>query len=437
MRAVDLIADKRDGGEHTQAEIEFLIAGFVAGEIPPEQMAAWCMAVVLRGLSDAEVFALCAAMVASGDTVDLAPVGRPCVDKHSTGGVGDKVTIALAPLVAACGVPVAKMSGRGLGHTGGTLDKLESIPGYRIGIEVDDFVRLVGDVGCAVIAQSRSLVPADALLYALRDVTATVPAPGLIASSVMSKKIAAGAQAMVLDVKTGDGAFARTLDDARELARLMHRIGEDAGRRVFCEITAMDAPLGRAIGNTLEVAEAFAILSGEGPPDVTEVVCGSAADLLAMAGVGDPDGTVERAIGSGAALAQAERWIAAQGGDPVVVRRPWDVLERAPLRHPVPAPRDGYVHAAHALAIGLAAMRLGAGRARKEDAIDHAVGIMLAARPGDAVVSGQPIAEIHARDAASAERAAEEVIAAYVIGDTVPPPSPLRIETIGSIAGRV
>jgi pyrimidine-nucleoside phosphorylase len=437
MRAVDLIAAKRDGGEHAPGEIEFLVAGFVAGEISPEQMAAWCMAVVLRGLTDAEVFALCAAMVASGDTVDLAPVGRICVDKHSTGGVGDKVTIALAPLVAACGVPVAKMSGRGLGHTGGTLDKLESIPGYRIGVEVEEFVALVADVGCAVIAQSRSLVPADAALYALRDVTATVPAPGLIASSVMSKKLAAGAVAMVLDVKAGDGAFCRTVDGARELARLMHRIGEDAGRRVFCEITAMDAPLGLAIGNALEVAEAFAILAGNGPADATEVVLGSAADLLALAGVGDPEGTVGRAVSTGAAIAQAERWIAAQGGDPAVVSRPWDVLERAPVRQVVTAPRDGYVEAAHALAIGLAAMRLGAGRARKEDAIDHAVGIVLAARPGDAVTAGQPLAEVHARDAASAERTAAEVAAAFVIADSVPPPAPLRIETVGTIAGRV
>ncbi len=431
MRAVDLIAAKRDGAEHTAAEIEFLIAGMLSGEVGREQMAAWCMAVVLRGMSDAEVDALCTAMVASGDTVDLAPIGRMCVDKHSTGGVGDKVTIALAPLVAACGVPVAKMSGRGLGHTGGTLDKLEAIAGFRIDLDIEEFVRQVGDVGCAVVAQSRRLVPADAALYGLRDVTATVPSPGLIASSVMSKKLAAGAHAMVLDVKAGDGAFCRTVEEARELARLMHGIGERAGRRVVCEITAMDSPLGRAVGNALEVAEAFAVLTGDGPDDVAEVVRSSAADLLELAGVADPAGTVGRAISTGAAVAQAERWVAAQGGDPRVVTAPWSLLERAPVVLEVPAPRDGFVVTAHALPIGLVAMRLGAGRSRAGDAIDHAVGVVLRARPGDPVTAGQPLAEVHARDRAAAETAVRELAAVFTIGDAAPPPSPLRIETIG------
>jgi pyrimidine-nucleoside phosphorylase len=427
VRAVDLISKKRDGGRHDEAEIRFLVDGFLDGRVAPEQMSAWCMAVVWRGLDDAEIDALCAAMVESGDVVDLSSLGRTVVDKHSTGGVGDKVTLALAPLVAACGVPVAKMSGRGLGHTGGTLDKLEAIPGYRIAIPIPEFIELVRDVGCAVVAQTKQLVPADSKIYALRDITGTVSAPGLIATSVMSKKLASGAGAMVLDVKVGDGAFCRTVDEARELARLMHGLGVRAGRQVVCEITRMDAPLGRAVGNALEVAEAFDVLRGTAPADVTEVVRTSSLRLLTLAEPGLADDAagarVDEAIASGRALEVARRWVAAQGGDARAVDEPWAVMERAPLEHVVPAPRSGQVAGVGALAVGLAAVRLGAGRSRPGEAVDHAVGIVLDAVPGDAVEAGAPLATIHARDTASAEAAAADVLAAYAIEDgpvTVP-----------------
>jgi pyrimidine-nucleoside phosphorylase len=433
VRAAELIAAKRDGGIHSAAEIRWLVDGFLDGSVAPEQMSAWCMAVVWRGLDDAEIDALCAAMVESGDVVDLSSLGRTVVDKHSTGGVGDKVTLALAPLVAACGVPIAKMSGRGLGHTGGTLDKLESIPGYRIKIAIPEFVRLVGEIGCAVVAQTSELVPADSALYALRDVTGTVPAPGLIATSVMSKKLASGAHAMVLDVKVGDGAFCRTIEEARELARLMYGLGTRAGRRVVCEITRMDAPLGNAVGNALEVAEAFDVLRGTAPPDVTEVVHASAARLLVLAdpALGEEAGErVRRAVSSGAALALARRWIAAQGGDARVVDEPWSVMERAPVTLDVAAPRGGHIAAAGALAIGVAAIRLGAGRSRAGDPVDHAVGIVLRARPGDAVEAGAPLATVHARDEQTAAAAASDVAAAFAIGDVPVTVPDVLLETI-------
>jgi len=434
VRAAELIAAKRDGGVHSAAEIRFLVDGFLDGRVAPEQMSAWCMAVVWRGLDDAEIDALCAAMVESGDVVDLSGLGRTVVDKHSTGGVGDKVTIALAPLVAACGVPVAKMSGRGLGHTGGTLDKLEAIPGYRIRIAIPEFVELVRDVGCAVVAQTSELVPADSAIYALRDVTGTVPAPGLIATSVMSKKLASGADAMVLDVKVGDGAFCRTVEEARELARLMYGLGTRAGRRVVCEITRMDAPLGSAVGNALEVAEAFDVLRDAAPADVTSVVHTSAVRLLVLADPSLSDEAagerVREAIASGAALAQARRWIAAQGGDARVVDEPWSVMERAPVTVAVPAPRAGHVRAAGALAIGIAAIHLGAGRSRAGDPVDHAVGIVLEAGPGDEVGSGQPLATIHARDHETAAAAARDVAAAFEIGDDPAEIPDVLLETI-------
>ncbi len=323
MRAAELIALKRDGGVHDAAQIRWLVDGFLDGSVAPEQMSAWCMAVVWRGLDDAEIDALCAAMVESGDVVDLSALGRTVVDKHSTGGVGDKVTIALAPLVAACGVPVAKMSGRGLGHTGGTLDKLEAIPGYRIAIAIPEFVRLVGEIGCAVVAQTSELVPADSAMYALRDVTGTVPAPGLIATSVMSKKLASGADAMVLDVKVGDGAFCRTVEEARELARLMYGLGTRAGRRVVCEITRMDAPLGNAVGNALEVAEAFDVLRGTAPADVTEVVHTSAARLLVLADPALTRGRGRRARARGDLVRRGARPGAAGGSRRRAATRGW------------------------------------------------------------------------------------------------------------------
>ena len=435
MRAVELVERKRDGAEHAPGEIAWLVEGFVAGRVAPEQMSAWAMAVVFRGLSEAETHELTEAMVASGATIDLSSLGRTVVDKHSTGGVGDKTTIALAPLAAAMGMPVAKLSGRGLAHTGGTLDKLEAIPGFRIGLSVPELVAQVARIGCALAAQTSDLVPADRLLYALRDVTGTVPAPGLIAASVMSKKLAAGADAILLDVKVGEGAFMPDLASARELAVRMRDIGVRAGRPTVCELTAMDSPLGAAVGNALEVAEACEMLAGRGPGDFRELVLGSAARMAVLSDldVGLEEGRrlAEEAIASGEAVRALERLVEAQGGDPRLAERPWDVLEAASVVIAVPAPRAGAVAHCGALAIGRAAMRLGAGRERKEDPIDHAVGIVVHAKPGDAVEAGEPLAHVHARDAAQAERTADEVLAAYEIVDGAVERPPLLLETVG------
>jgi pyrimidine-nucleoside phosphorylase len=435
VRAVDLVEAKRDGGAHSAAEIAWLIDAFTRGEVAAEQMSAWCMAVVFRGLTDDETDALCDAMVGSGEVVDLSSLGRRIVDKHSTGGVGDKTTLTLAPLVAACGVPVAKMSGRGLSHTGGTLDKLEAIPGFRVGLSVSEMIDQVARVGCAVVAQTAALAPADGALYALRDVTGTVPAPALIATSVMSKKLAAGADAILLDVKVGDGAFARDLDTARELARLMRGIGARAGRPTICELTRMDEPLGGAVGNALEADEAFAALRGEAPPDFQELVLTSAARLLALSDLGiDLDEGRRRAqaaLDGGEAVRAAERWIEAQGGDASTVADPWSTMERAPIAIEVAAPRAGHVAGCGALRIGRAAMRLGAGRARKEDAIDHAVGVVVLAKRGDEVDVGQPLAVVHARDVSAAEVARDDVLAAFAFSDAAVAREDVLIETIG------
>src|SRR6266487_1320253 len=321
IRAADLIERKRNGEELSDGEIAELVSGYMSGEVPDYQMAAWCMAVYFRGLSSAETYALTDAMVQSGQTVALArELGRRVVDKHSTGGVGDKTSLAVGPIVAACGVPFGKMSGRGLGHTGGTLDKLESIPGFRVELSQEEFVAQVRAVGLAIVGQTADLVPADKLLYGLRDVTATVDNVSLIASSIMSKKIAGGADAIVLDVKVGDGAFMKTREDARTLAEAMLELGRRAGREVVCVLTDMDQPLGQAVGNALEVREAVATVRGEGPPDFTELVLTSCAHLLALSDLGvtgdEARGRVDQAIADGSALAAYERWIAAQGGDP-------------------------------------------------------------------------------------------------------------------------
>jgi pyrimidine-nucleoside phosphorylase len=427
-RVADLIERKRDGEELSAAEIDELILG----DVPDYQLAAFLMAVYFRGLSTAETFALTDAMVRSGETIDLGgALGRRVVDKHSTGGVGDKISLALGPVVAACGVPFGKMSGRGLGHTGGTLDKLESIPGFRVELTTEEFVAQVRDIGLAIVGQSADLVPADKRLYALRDVTATVDQVSLIAASIMSKKIAAGANAIVLDVKVGDGAFMKTLEDARVLAQAMIALGERAGREVVCEITDMDQPLGRAVGNSLEVREVLHTLRGEGPPDVGELVLGAASHLLALSDL-DVDlaegrRRAEGAIADGSALAAYERWIRAQGGDPDE-----SVLPKAPFVREVFAPRGGFVSRLAALPVGIAALDLGAGRREKDDPIDHAVGIVCTKKRGDAVDEGEALAEIHANDEQSANAAADAVLAAYEISDEQPASRPIVLDVIGA-----
>ena len=403
---------------------------YARGDVPDYQMAAFLMAVYFRGLSTTETFALTDAMVRSGETIELgAALGRRVVDKHSTGGVGDKTTLAVGPIVAACGVPFGKMSGRGLGHTGGTLDKLESIPGFRVELTTDEFVTQVREIGLAIVGQSANLVPADKMLYALRDVTATVDNVSLIAASIMSKKIAAGADAIVLDVKVGDGAFMKSLSDAQVLGEAMLALGQRAGRDVVCVLTDMDQPLGRAVGNALEVREAVATLRGEGPPDFSELVLDAAAHLLALSdlGVDRPEARrlAEQAVVDGSATAAYERWVRAQNGDPDEA-----ALPTAPLVHAVQAPRSGYVGRLAALPVGLAALHLGAGRREKEDSIDHAVGIVCRAKRGDEVAEGDTLAEVHARDDRSAREAAADVLGAYELVDEPPRPRPIILDTL-------
>jgi pyrimidine-nucleoside phosphorylase len=415
----ELIQRKRDGAELSAGEISELVLAYARDEVPDYQMAAFCMAVYFEGLTAAETHALTDAMVQSGEVIDLSALGRKVVDKHSTGGVGDKASLVIGPIVAACGVPFAKMSGRGLGHTGGTLDKLESIPGFRIELDGDEFIRQVQELGLAIIGQTADLVPADRKLYALRDVTATVDIIPLIASSIMSKKIAGGADAIVLDVKVGDGAFMKTIDEARELARTMVELGRLAGREVVCELTDMDQPLGRAVGNALEIAEALDTLEGSGPPDLTELVVGAAGHLLALSdldvGVEEGRRMAEEAMASGSARERYDRWVRAQGGDP---RR--EALPRAAVIRPVPSPETGFVQAIATTDVGLAALHLGAGRVRKEDPVDHAVGVVCLAKRGDRVAAGDPLVEVHARDEESAARAVSEVAACYRFGDGEP-----------------
>jgi pyrimidine-nucleoside phosphorylase len=430
IRPSELIQRKRDGEELTAEEIRELVLGYARGDVPDYQMAAFCMAVFFRGLTGAETFALTDAFIRSGETLDLgAALGRKVVDKHSTGGVGDKTSIAVGPIVAACGVPFGKMSGRGLGHTGGTLDKLESIPGFRVELSSEEFVSQVREVGLAIIGQTADLVPADKGLYALRDVTATVDEISLIAASIMSKKIAAGAHAIVLDVKVGAGAFMKSLDDARALAEAMLELGRRAGREVVCLLTDMDQPLGRAVGNALEIREAIATLRGEGPPDFTELVLAACARLLALSDLGVEEAEArERAratMADGSAVAAYERWISAQGGDPDEA-----TLPEAPVIRPVEAGQDGVVTRLDAIAVGQAAVRLGAGRRTKADEIDHAVGIVCHAKRGDRVGPETVLSEIHARDDGAAEAAAAELLAAYEFGDTVPETRSIILDTI-------
>ena len=429
MHAVELIERKRNGEEIPAADLREFVAAYARDELPDYQAAALLMAVWFRGLSPSETFALTEAMVASGETIDLAgQLGRRVVDKHSTGGVGDKTTLAVGPVVAACGVPFGKMSGRGLGHTGGTLDKLESIPGFRVELSTEELVRQVREVGLAVAGQTIDLVPADRKLYALRDVTATIDEVSLIAASIMSKKIAGGASALVLDVKVGEGAFMQTVEEARRLAEVMRGLGEEAGMDVVCLLTDMEQPLGRAVGNALEVREACETLAGGGPPDFRELVVVTASQLLALSDLDVDDGTarerVTTCLADGSALTAYERWIRAQGGDPDPARLP-----RADVVRAVPAPVEGFVCQVRAREVAAAAMALGAGRERKDEPVDHAVGVVCRAKRGERVELGQPLAEIHARDDAAAETAEATLLAAYAIGEE-PEPRPLVLDLI-------
>jgi pyrimidine-nucleoside phosphorylase len=430
IRPALLITRKRDGDELSADELTELVLGYARGDVPDYQMAAFCMAVFFRGLTDAETMALTDAMVRSGGSLDLqAALGRTVVDKHSTGGVGDKTSIAVGPVVAACGVPFGKMSGRGLGHTGGTLDKLEAIPGFRVELAPEEFVAQVREVGLAIVSQTEDLVPADKRLYALRDVTATVENVSLIAASIMSKKIAAGAGAILLDVKVGSGAFMKTRADAAGLARAMLELGRRAGREVASLLTDMDQPLGAAVGNALEVREAIATLRGAGPADFTELVLAASGHLLALSDLAlDPaEGRrrAEQAVADGSALAAYERWIGAQGGDPDE-----RLLPRATVVRDVTAGADGIVRHLEAIRIGLAALELGAGRRTKDDAIDHAVGVVCRKKRGDEVRRGEVVAEVHARDARSAEAASAAVLAAYELGDAPPTEHGVVLETL-------
>jgi pyrimidine-nucleoside phosphorylase len=385
---LEVIGRKRDGGEHTPEEIEFLLSGYLRGEIPDYQMAAWLMAVCIRGMTRAETLVLTQAMVASGEVLDLSGIKGIKVDKHSTGGVGDKVTLIAAPLAAACGVKVPKLSGRALAHTGGTLDKLESVPGLTVDLEPERFIRQVQEVGIAVAAQSPHMVPADKALYALRDVTATVPSMPLIASSVMSKKIAAGADAIVLDVKFGRGAFMPDVESAVELASEMVQLGEGAGRRTVALVTAMDNPLGRSVGNALEVQEALDALAGKGDEELVQVSLVVAREMCWLAEVNtDPD----EALRSGAGRDAFLRMLAAQGG------RLEQGLPVAPVRLAVPSTAAGFVQSIDALEVGLAGLELGVGRKKKDDRVDHAAGIVIEAPVGARVKAGDPLAVVHAR----------------------------------------
>ena len=391
MRAVDLIQKKRDGQELTSNEIKWLVEGYVAGTVPDYQMSAFAMAVYFKGMTTREISDLTMNMVKTGQEFDLSAINGIKVDKHSTGGVGDKVTLILAPLVASFGVPVAKMSGRGLGHTGGTLDKLEAIKGYQVERSQEDFIRQVQDIGVSVIGQSDQLVKADKLLYALRDVTATVDTIPLIASSVMSKKIAAGADAILLDVTVGEGAFMKTVDEARELAQTMVDLGKAVGRKTVAVITDMSQPLGRAIGNRLEILEAIEILQGKGREDISHFICELAQIMLGLANVEKTVEEVRQHLENGQALAKFEEMVAAQGGDLEDLYRPVKVAHVVDI----PAQESGVISALPAMEFGLYAMRLGAGRAVKSDDLDYETGIVFEKKVGDSVQKGEIVAKVY------------------------------------------
>ena len=431
MRVVDIIINKRDKKSLTTEEIEFFVRGFTNGDIPDYQASAFAMAVLLNGMTPTETADLTLAMARSGQMLDLSEVVDVAVDKHSSGGVGDKTSISVMPMVVACGLPVGKMSGRGLGFSGGTLDKLESIPGYRVDLTTDEFKKQLKEKGIVLTGQSLDLAPADGKMYALRDVTGTVPSTPLIASSIMCKKIAAGAQAIVLDVKTGLGAFMQTLDEARELAGLMVDIGSLAGRKTVALLSDMNQPLGAAVGNALEVIEAIETLRGGGPVDFREHCLHVAAHMLVLGqrakDLAEGRAMAEKSITDGSALEKLRVLVQAQGGDASYVD---DVskFERAKYVEVVNAPRNGFISQVHARIVGEASVALGAGRSKKGDPVDHAVGFVIHKKVGDKVQEGEPLFEIHANDEAKLAEARVEVLSAYRFNDESVPPLPLFYE---------
>ncbi|GAB3153605.1 thymidine phosphorylase [Amycolatopsis sp. NPDC004378] len=418
--AVDVIRVKRDGGRLSDEQIDWVVDAYTRGVVAEEQMSALAMAIFLRGMDSGEISRWTGAMIASGERLSL-DVSRPTVDKHSTGGVGDKITLPLAPLVAACGAAVPQLSGRGLGHTGGTLDKLESIPGWRAALSTSEIQAQLEDVGAVVCAATSGLAPADKKLYALRDVTSTVESIPLIASSIMSKKIAEGASGLVLDVKFGSGAFMKTLDQARSLATTLTSIGVDHGVPTTALLTDMNVPLGRAVGNAVEVAESVSVLQGGGPADVVELTLALAREMLALAGISTDPAAV---LASGEAYETWCRMISAQGGDPAAP------LPTPSHVHTVVAPASGVLASLDAYGVGVAAWRLGAGRARKEDPVQAAAGILCLAKPGDAVTEGEPLLELHTDTPEAVPAALEALEGAYSVASSAPEPAPIVRETI-------
>lgn len=430
---VDLIIKKRNGGEHSPEEIAEIIRGYTEGSLPDYQMSAWLMAVYFKGLSDKETSALIRSMMKSGEVLDLSEIPGIKVDKHSTGGVGDKTTLILAPWVAAAGIPVAKMSGRGLGHTGGTLDKLESIPGFHVDISKDDFIRQVSQHHIAICSQTQNLVPADKKLYALRDVTGTVDNISLIAASVMSKKLASGADAIVIDLKVGDGAFIKDLEEAEKLAHIMMSSARTMERKITVVVSNMNQPLGHAIGNVLEVSEAISVLKGKGPKDLTDLCLALGTEMLLLSGKFDSAAEAEscliRLLEEGAAYRKFEEWIQIQGGNVSVLSQS-DLLPSSSIIYPFRSRETGYVHELKAHHVGLASMKLGAGRETKESPIDYGAGIMLLKKVGDKVEAGEILAELHTSVESSIEKACHHLNTTFVIKPEAPHPDPLILKII-------
>ena len=428
MRTIDIIIKKRENEELSKEEINFFVKGFTNGEIPDYQASAWAMAVLLNGMSARETTDLTLAIAHSGETLDLSEVVDIAVDKHSSGGVGDKTTLVVLPIAVACGLPVGKMSGRGLGFSGGTLDKLESIPGFRVDLSTEEFKKQLGEIGVVLSGQSVNLAPADGKLYALRDVTGTVPSLPLIASSIMSKKIAAGAQAIVLDVKLGLGAFMHNLEEARELGEIMVSIGQLAGRRTIALLSDMNQPLGYAVGNALEVVETIETLHGGGPADFREHCLHVGAQMLIIGEKAKDEASaremVEKVLSNGQAFAKFRELVIAQGGDVSYIDHP-EKLPKAKLIEKVKAPRSGYLAQIHARLVGEASVSLGAGRAKKTDSVDHAVGIVIHHKVGDIIEKGEPLFSIHANDSVLLAQAKEDILKAHIFSDEKVEPLPL------------